>query len=315
MRAASRIIRARIASQKRPETVRSGTDLADECRSHIARACLDRHTDPKPGIRGVGALCNRRAATADLRGPAYFLEEDALAIDGEFQLMRMFETTDGFEIGPEERDLKLVFTVERKIVLSHKATHGAQWQAFPIQRLRLIAPDTVSLRTWKSHRIANGQSAYAICGRKVTLEQSGRDNQKICDVVEAECRVIGWQKRGNINVDVEEVTNRIGILGAVQATERRTSRVGSRARVEFTFEPLRQLLVDSRIGSRRPLRGHRACLQLSDNRFPRSRIPGYQAEIKSVEREVARQNCLVVARKAVLLENFFCLRLLLAAGR
>ncbi len=54
------------------------------------------------------------------------LEEHALAVDGDLELVRMLEPADHFQIVPEERDGEIVLAVERERVLDRKAADGAE---------------------------------------------------------------------------------------------------------------------------------------------------------------------------------------------
>ena len=62
--------------------------------------------------------------------------------------------------------------------------------------------------------------------RGVRLEQRRRDRQRAGDVVEAVARVVRRQQRRDVDLEVEQVANRVGVLGPIQPVQHHRARAG-----------------------------------------------------------------------------------------
>ena len=107
---------------------------------------------------------------------------------------------------------------------------------------------------------ADGQPADLLCRRQVSLQQGRRE---IADrhVVETVARLIARQQRGDVDVEREQVANRILVFGAIEAAERiGTTRVGVVCGncVESRGERVHRRLVAGFIGPWQPHRRHGA---------------------------------------------------------
>ena len=198
------------------------------------------------------------------------------------------------------RDLELVLGVERKIVLHGDAAHGAERQAVEMQPLRVIAGNGVGFRADRDSRIADRERADAVRGREVALEQRRRDDEHVRVVVEAVRGVVGRQQRRHVDVETEQLANRVRVLGAIQAPQRRASRARRQLRVELAFEPRGEALVRLGIGpTLRGRRRHRARAQLAHDGLPHLRMRFDSSRVEIREREAAVEIGRVVAIRAV----------------
>ena len=82
------------------------------------------------------------------------------------------------------------------------------------------------------------QGADPFAGRQIALQQHRRDAEHVGDVVEARARIVRGQQRRDVDVEGEQVANRVGVLGAIQAVDERPPGVGMGARrlIERRFQ-------------------------------------------------------------------------------
>ena len=64
--------------------------------------------------------------------------------------------------------------------------------------------------------IADRQRADALRRGEIPLEQQRRRPQRRGDVVEAEVAAVARQQRGDVDVERQQIANRVAVLGAVQ---------------------------------------------------------------------------------------------------
>ncbi len=65
-------------------------------------------------------------------------------------------------------------------------------------------------------RIADGHGTDALGRVHVSLQQQRRRFERRRNIVEPEFRAVGGQQVGDVNVDRQQVTNRVRIFGAIQ---------------------------------------------------------------------------------------------------
>ena len=111
-----------------------------------------------------------------------------------------------------------------------------------------------------------------------------RHAQDVGDVVEPAALVVGRQERGGIDIQGENVVDRIGVFGAIQAMHGRVAgvRLGGVATIQRGFEERSQPVQRGLIGPRHALRGHRADAELADHLFPGFGAFGDVGEIGSL---------------------------------
>ncbi len=85
--------------------------------------------------------------------------------------------------------------------------------------LREVAADEVFLVAVRHRRVADREPADLAGGRDVALEQHRRNAERARDVVEAEARVVGRQQRGCVDLEREQIADRIRVLGAIHAVQ------------------------------------------------------------------------------------------------
>jgi len=152
--------------------------------------------------------------------------------------------------------------------------------------------------------VADGERADAIGGREIALEQRRRHAEQIGVVVEAVRGIVGWQQRRNVDVEIEQIANRIRILGAVQPPQ-----CGAHPRcrglcIELRLEPCGEPFVSIKVGA--PLRAerrHRARAQLADDGFPGIGMRFDTGRVEIREGKAAVEVSRVMAAGAVLVEN------------
>ena len=151
-------------------------------------------------------------------------------------------------------------------------------------------------------RRADREPADLVGGREIALEQRRRQLQHAGDVVEAVARLVGGQQLGDLDVEVQQVADRVAVLGAVQAVERLRA-AGVRVRrgggVELALEPARER--QARLGRRARLADgrHHAGAQLADDLFPLGRVRRDLGERQRLQAQVGRALDVVVAARAI----------------
>ena len=110
-------------------------------------------------------------------------------------------------------------------------------------------------------------------GGRVRLEQRRRDRQRSGDVVEAVRRVVGRQQRRRVDAQVEQIADRVRVLGAVQSMQDDGARIGvaAGAAIDLVLEPVAQPFVLAERRPRHVRRRHHAGAQLADHLLPQLR--------------------------------------------
>ncbi len=124
------------------------------------------------------------------------------------------------------------------------------------------------------------------------------------DVVEPVLGVVGRQQRRGVDVEREQLLDRVRVLGAIQAVQREVAgrRLGGGA-VEVGLERCDQA-VDLRVaGMLAARRRHQPAAQLADDLLPDLGVRADRVRIELVEREARRLLDGVVALVAVLLDQ------------
>ena len=118
--------------------------------------------------------------------------------------------------------------------------------------------------------IADGHRADALRGGDVALEQERRRSQRGGDVVEAEVGPVARQPVRDVDVEREQIANRVRILAAVQAMHHVAARRAAAlpGTIERSGEPGREADVLAFGRVRHALRRHGARAQLAEHAFP-----------------------------------------------
>ena len=105
--------------------------------------------------------------------------------------------------------------------------------------LREIEPDAMRLVGRRAGRIADRHGADRLGGGDVAFEQHRGYAEHVGHVVEAEARVVRRQQRRGVNVERQQVANRVLVFGAVQPVQRRATGIGAGGRraIDGRLEP------------------------------------------------------------------------------
>ncbi len=143
--------------------------------------------------------------------------------------------------------------------------------------------------------------------RHVALEVGRRNREDIREVVEtAVRRLIPGEQRLDIEVEREQVANRVVVFRAIETMDRVDPawiRAGRRRPVDRGFEPARYGASRGRIGPRRSGRRHRAGTKLGNDPLPLLRVGDWLGEVQAVERKSGGMEFLVMAPDAVRIEE------------
>ena len=192
---------------------------------------------------------------------------------------------------------------------------GASSGQRPARPERQVLAHPPVLHQQRRHRIArdvgldrgvpDGETADGARRGHVPREQPRRDGQDGGVVVEAERHVVGREQGLRVDLQVQQVAHRVGVLQPVEPMNRRAPRVGmvGRPPVERPLEPGAERVVDGRLGPRAPGRRHRPRVQLLKDLLPQLGVRAHLIEIGGVEGEVPGQGPPVVAGDAVAVED------------
>ena len=117
-----------------------------------------------------------------------------------------------------EIHLEVVRRVGRELVLDDQAAARAERQAFDVVVLRRVGRDAIRRLRRRGH-VAEREAADLAGGGQIRLEQRGREAECARLVVEAAARVVGRQELRGVDVEREQIANRVPVLGAVQAMQ------------------------------------------------------------------------------------------------
>ena len=226
---------------------------------------------------------------ADRRG------EHALAVDADLELVRPLEPGHVADDVLQQVDAEVVVGIEREVVVDDDAAARAERQPFDVIALRAIGRHPVH-RARPARRVGSPTASAGDLARRrqVLFEQRRRHLQHVRDVVEPVRLVVGRQESGRVDLEREQIADRVGVLGAVQAVKRRPAGVGFRERraIDRSFRETRRTPSMRRlVGPRRAERGHHARRAACARLFPRSpRLPGTLVEVASC-RASGRRSC------------------------
>ena len=154
-----------------------------------------------------------------------------------------------------------------------------------------------------SWRQARGEPRDLARDGEVSLHVRGRDGQGIGEVVEAAVRgFIARQLRPDIDVELQEIADRVVVFRAVQALDGADAariRVRRPCAIDFVFQPQRHRSIGRRIRSRPSRRRHRTGTQFPDHFFPDFGVRAGFADVLFIEGEARRFQFVVVAGDAI----------------
>ena len=229
-------------------------------------------------------------------------------VDSHVNLLGLAEAADRVDVVALEPDTQAVVAVQRKVVPEGKATARSERQIFvhPVV-LHHERRDLVGFERRPDRRVADCHACDLARRRHVALQQSGRQAQDVGVVVEPEAQIVGRQDCAHVDLEREQVPNRVCVFGAIQSVGRRASGIrpsGGRG-VELTLEPRREGAGGWRIGPRTAGWRHRAGLELVQDLLPGRGVFGDRADVHArfVETEISGQQPRVMAGDAVFVED------------
>ena len=137
------------------------------------------------------------------------------------------------------------------------------------------------------------------------FQQQRRNLQHVGDVVEPVALVVARQQFGDVDVQRQQIADRVGVFGAIQPVQRRAPgiHVAGRRAVERRLQPGRQPLQRVLIGTRHARRRHGPAMNFADHFFPHLGALANAVQAHFVEREICDFERLVVAHHAILIEQ------------
>ena len=301
VRMARRIDRVERAAHERLQPHGAGRGGGQERRRDSVDAGLQRHTDIEALLdlvtRGRGVLHRR----LEVRRPAECRQQDTAAIDGDLELMRILEPAHRRGVGAVQLHLQPVLRVERNGRLNGQPAKRPERQAVDVNVLGRVLPHAEDLTGWLDPAIADGQRRNPSRGREIPLEQHRRHAQGVGNVVEAVRRVVRRQERCGVHVERDEIANRVGVLGAVQAMNEGSAGAGPRRRgiVQDPLERGRERVAFGLPGPRHACRRHHARPDLANDLLPHLGVRRDVGKVHLVERQACGLQARVVAADAV----------------
>ncbi len=223
------------------------------------------------------------------------LVRDIVALDAEQSLLDAAHEPAGED----------VLGIGREVVRDLHTAAGAERHAFEMIVLGHLDRNLVGRRRYHRVRIAEGVVGHAQGDSEIALEQHRRRRQHLGDVIEAVVAAVTRQQRREIGLDAEQIADRIGVLGAIQAMHLRRRRVRRLAgcRVERADERRQEFLalLLRRLGN--VARRHEADVELVDHLFPDGRIGMHIRRIAALEGQLGREIDIVVAIDAIALDH------------
>ena len=168
-----------------------------------------------------------------------FEEMRPFSVDGELELLAGNVAADA-----EVLDRELVVAIGREVMPHQHPASGAERQPFEMLILRGIARRKVG-RFGRRLPVADRHARHSRGGRRVGFQQCRRDGQGTGDVVEASCRIIRRQKRRDIDLEIEQVADGVGVFGSIEPMEDDGAWIdaGGGLAIDVRFQEVAQRLV------------------------------------------------------------------------
>ena len=289
--------------------------LVDEADAERGRSRLRRETDLLPVVRDVAQVAAHFLAVRVEERSADGQGVDQLAVEPDLELMPVQEAAHLTVVGPQQEDPHRVLAVEREVVLYGQPAAGGERQLVadaPV--LAQVLVHLVDIGGRLQGGIAHREAADLARRGEIALGQHRRHRQDVGDVVEAEAGIIGREQRRRVDLQVEQVADRVGVLRAVQSMDGVAPariRIASRRRVDPAREPRRKGLVGRFVGARPRGRRHGPGPEFPDDLLPGFRLVGIVAgagQVELLQREAGRERPVVVAADAVTVQQLAVFR-------
>jgi hypothetical protein len=228
---------------------------------------------------------------------------DALAIDGDVDVFV------ARAIAAVEGDLEDIFAVGREHMIDdHPAARavGRTLDMIP-GMLRDVGGVGVGVVDRARGAVAHRHPRDIARGVQIGFEERRRQRLLVGDVVKVRALGVERQPFTRVDLEVEQLMNRVGVLGPVEPLERAAAgvRLGHRGDIDRRFERGDERRMRRRVRARGTGRRHHAGLQLEDHLFGDGGVVGGLGNVKRLEREAAhlRLALFVVAGDAVALDD------------
>ena len=230
----------------------------------------------------------RRASAAGAFGGRYFpipIEQVyPLAIDCDLELFPCNIAENTSEVARHALDREDVFAVGRKLVFEEQAAAGTERESFDVVVLRGVQGRVEYLQRGSGFA-PDCKTADLSRGRQVGFHQCGRHGQSSGHVVETVARIVRRKEIGRVNLERNQVANRVGVFGAVQTVKARRGQMNLRTAIDLVLHPLDercQLLGGWPPGARRR---HQARADFPEDILPDLRVIPKSCEVEFVQEE------------------------------
>ena len=304
LRQAVHVLQVVVALVRLQRFVRFGVVAPHERDAHGARAGLHLHPRLEPLVDRVGGLRHVLVRRRVVRFAADLRREHTLAVDRNLELVSELEPGHVADDVAQQHHAQLVLGVLREGVGERQAAAGAERQAVHVILLRIIGRHAEG-QAHDARVGAHSEAAHAPRGAEILLEQRRRDAQHARDVVETEALVVGRQQGRGVEVQIEQVADRVAVLGAVQPVRRLGPRVdsGCGPAIEHAFERGGKGVERRGVGPRHALRRHHAAVQLLQHFLPELCVEDAGGRVFVLQRQAAGLQPIAVAAHAVLLHQ------------
>ena len=197
-----------------------------------------------------------------------------------------------------ERDAEAVVAVRGERVLDREPAARAERGAFHLLALRHPAWHVEGDLAGRGAPVTDRQPADLRGGGQVRLHQGGREQLRVGDVVEVRALRIERQVVAGIDVERQQIADRLRILGPIQPLERPSSRRYRLGLVHLRFERLGERGQHGRIGAAAPGRRHLPGPELANHLLGGVAIGGGVVNGVTLEREVAGLGAVAVTSHA-----------------
>ena len=196
---------------------------------------------------------------------------------------------------------------------TYSASAGNTWSTTRPPRVPQGAPSTGSQRVLRhvfgvrvgvvdgaSAGLADREPGDGARRVEIGLEQRRRQRLRIGDVVEVGAHLVERQPVAGVDLEAQQVANRLRVLGPVEALEGPAPRVGGGAGglVELVLEGLDENTEVGLVGPARSRRRHHARPQLADHRLGDLGVVGRRRRVEAFQRQVAAKRPVVVTAGA-----------------
>ena len=201
--------------------------------------------------------------------------------------MRVDESAHSPVVGAGEIHLGHILAVDGEGVPYGQAPTRAEGQIIADATVLFqVLVDDEDLRGRRRRRITDRQTADLPGRRQIPLGQHRRHRQDIRDVVEPVAGVVSREQGLAVDLEGEEITDGVGVLGPVQPVDRRTSsrvRVGGGNAIKRPLEPGGDAFVLGVVWTRPTWWRHRPGPQLAHHLLPQLALGTVLADLAEIK--------------------------------